>query len=42
MDMKILQVIDRMIPYDAFINDLAARIVGLIFVVCFVPEFVSN
>ena len=30
MDMKILQVLDRLIPYDAFLNDLAARIVGMI------------
>ena len=29
MDMKILQVLDRLIPYDAFLNDLAARIVGM-------------
>ena len=25
--MKTLQVLDRLIPYDAFLNDLAARIV---------------
>ena len=29
MDMKILQVLDRLVPYDAFLNDLAARIVGM-------------
>ena len=29
MDIKILQVLDRLIPYDTFLNDLAARIVKM-------------
>lgn len=42
MDMKILQVLDRLIPYDAFLNDLAARIVGMIKADSSDPEFVSQ
>ena len=42
MDMKILQVLDRLIPYDAFLNDLAARIVGMIKADSNDPEFVSQ
>ena len=41
MDMKILQVLDRLIPYDAFLNDLAARIVGMIKADSNDPEFVE-
>ena len=42
MDMKILQVLDRLIPYDAFLNDLAARIVGMIKADSNDPEFVCQ
>lgn len=42
MDMKILQVLDRLIPYDTFLNDLAARIVKMIKADCNDPEFVSQ
>ena len=42
MDMKILQVLDRLIPYDAFLNDLAARIVGMIKADSNDPEYVSQ
>ena len=42
MDMKILQVLDRLIPYDAFLNDLAARIVGMIKADSHDPEYVSQ
>ncbi len=42
MDMKILQVFDRLIPYDAFLNDLAARIVKMIKADSNDPEFVSQ
>lgn len=42
MDMKILQVLDRLIPYDTFLNDLAARIVKMIKADSNDPEFVSQ
>lgn len=42
MDMKILQVLDRLVPYDAFLNDLAARIVGMMKADSNDPEFVSQ
>lgn len=42
MDMKTLQVLDRLIPYDAFLNDLAARIVGMIKADSNDPEFVCQ
>lgn len=42
MDMKILQVLDRLIPYDAFLNDLAARIVEMMKADSNDPEFVSQ
>lgn len=42
MDMKILQVIDRLVPYDTFLNDLAARIVGMMKADSNDPEFVSQ
>lgn len=42
MDMKILQVLDRLIPYDAFLNDLAARIVSMIKADSNDPEYVSQ
>lgn len=42
MDMKILQVLDRLVPYDAFLNDLAARIVGTMKADSNDPEFVSQ
>ena len=42
MDMKILQVLDRLIPYDTFLNDLAARIVKMIKADNNDPEFVSQ
>ena len=40
MDIKILQVLDRLIPYDTFLNDLAARIVKMM--KADNPEFVSQ
>ena len=40
--MKTLQVLDRLIPYDAFLNDLAARIVGMIKADSNDPEFVCQ
>ncbi len=42
MDMKILQVLDRLVPYDAFLNDLAARIVGMMKADSNDPEFISQ
>lgn len=42
MNMKILQVLDRLVPYDAFLNDLAARIVGMMKADSNDPEFVSQ
>ena len=42
MDIKILQVLDRLIPYDTFLNDLAARIVKMMKADNNVPEFVSQ
>ena len=42
MDMKILQVLDRLIPYDTFLNDLAARIVKMMKADSNDPEFVSQ
>lgn len=42
MDMKILQVLERLVPYDAFLNDLAARIVGMMKADSNDPEFVSQ
>lgn len=42
MDMKILQVLDRLIPYDTFLNDLAARIVKMMKADNNDPEFVSQ
>ena len=40
--MKTRQVLDRLIPYDAFLNDLAARIVGMIKADSNDPEFVCQ
>ncbi|MCX4293269.1 MULTISPECIES: hypothetical protein [Bacteroidales] len=40
--MKILQVLDRLIPYDTFLNDLAARIVKMMKADNNDPEFVSQ
>ena len=42
MDIKILQVLDRLIPYDTFLNDLAARIVKMMKADNNDPEFVSQ
>ena len=42
MDMKMLQVIDRLIPYDTFLNDIAARIVKMMKADSNDPEFVSQ
>lgn len=42
MDIKILQVLDRLIPYDIFLNDLAARIVKMMKADNNDPEFVSQ
>lgn len=42
MDIKILQVLDRLIPYDTFLNDLAARIVKMMRADNNDPEFVSQ
>ena len=42
MDIKILQVLDRLIPYDTFLNDLAARIVKMMKADNTDPEFVSQ
>lgn len=42
MDIKILQVLDRLIPYDTFLNDLAARIVKMMKTDNNDPEFVSQ
>ena len=42
MDIKILQVLDRLIPYDTFLNDLAARIVKMMKADNNVLEFVSQ
>lgn len=42
MDIKILQVLDRLIPYDTFLNDLAARIVKMMKADNNYPEFVSQ
>ena len=42
MDIKILQVLDRLIPYDTFLNDLAARIVKMMKADNNDPEFASQ
>lgn len=42
MDIKILQVLDRLIPYDTFLNDLAAIIVKMMKADNHDPEFVSQ
>ena len=42
MDIKILQVLDRLIQYDTFLNDLAARIVKMMKADNNDPEFVSQ
>ena len=42
MDIKILQVLDRLIPYDTFLNDLAAGIVKMMKADNNDPEFVSQ
>lgn len=40
--MQLLQFIDRLIPYDRFINDIAATVVKMIRIDNQDPEFVSQ